>query len=310
METLSDIAVFVQVVRSGSFTGAADKLGLSKSVVSKYVTRLEDRLGARLLNRTTRRLSLTEVGRAFYQRSRTALEQIEEAEAEVSRLQGEPRGELRLSCPMSFGILHVAPQLAEFQARYPELSVDMVLDDRQVDLVDEGFDLAIRIGELPDSSLVARRLGPCRHIVCGSPEYFARHGVPQSPEDLSEHWALTYRYQDSPAEWHFVGDDGSHHQVAINSRLQMNNSLALREAVLKGAGVTLTPTFVVGADIKAGRLRPALTEYKTLQISIYAVYPQRKHLSPKVRAFVDFLSQQIQDPPDWEPNTNARSFAQ
>ncbi len=302
MESLSDIAVFVQVVHSGSFTGAADKLGLSKSVVSKYVSRLEDRLGARLLNRTTRRLSLTESGRAFYQRSRNALEQIEEAEAEVSRLQGEPRGELRLSCPMSFGILHVAPQLAGFMARYPELSVDMVLDDRQVDLVDQGFDLAIRIGELPDSSLVARRLGPCRHVVCGSPDYFARHGVPMSPEDLSEHSALTYRYQDSPAEWRFIGDDGSHHQVAINSQLQMNNSLALREAVLKGAGVTLTPTFVVGGDIRAGRLRPALTRYKTLQISIYAVYPQRKHLSPKVRAFVDYLAEKIQDPPYWEPD--------
>ena len=301
MESLSDIAVFVQVVRSGSFTTAADKLGLSKSVVSKYVTRLEDRLGARLLNRTTRRLSLTEVGQAFFERSQRALDEIEEAEAEVSKLQGEPRGELRLSSPMTFGILHVAPLLPAFQSQYPELTVDMVLDDRRVDLVEEGFDLAIRIGELPDSSLVARRLGPCKHVVCGSPEYFARHGVPQSPEDLADHPALTYRYQDSPSEWRFVDTDGSYRHVAVNGRLQMNNSLALREALLKSAGVTLTPTFVVGADIQAGRLMAVLKDYKALEVSIYAVYPQRKHLSPKVRAFVDFLSEEIKDPPYWEP---------
>jgi DNA-binding transcriptional LysR family regulator len=292
----------VQVVRSGSFTAAADKLNLSKSVVSKYVTRLEDRLEARLLNRTTRRLSLTEVGQAFYQRSQRGLAEIEEAESEVSRLQGEPRGELRLSSPMSFGILHLAPSLPAFQQRFPDLSVDMVLDDRRTDLVEEGFDLAIRIGELPDSTLVARRLGPCRHVVCGSPEYFARHGVPQSPQDLADHPALTYRYQDAPSEWRLVDRDGNYHQVAIDSRLQMNNSLAVREALLKGAGVTLTPSFVVGADIRAGRLKAVLTEYRALEVSIYAVYPQRKHLSPKVRAFVDFLSERIEDPPYWEPN--------
>ncbi|WP_374682551.1 LysR family transcriptional regulator [Accumulibacter sp.] len=301
MDALNDVAVFVQVVNRGSFTAAADTLGLSKSVVSKYVTRLEDRLGARLLNRTTRRLNLTEVGRAFFERSQRGLLEIEEAEAEVSRLQGEPRGELRLSSPMSFGILHLAPLLPAFQARYPELSVDMVLDDRKVDLVDEGFDLAIRIGELPDSSLVARRLGPCRHVVCGSPEYFARHGVPQSPEELAQHAALTYRYASSPNEWRFLGADGNYRQVAINSRLQMNSSLALREALLNGAGVTLTPTFVVGADILAGRLKAVLQGYQALEVSIYAVYPQRKHLSPKICAFVDFLGEAIKDPPHWEP---------
>lgn len=300
MDSLSDIAVFVQVVRSGSFTAAADKLGLSKSVVSKYVTRLEDRLGARLLNRTTRRLSLTEVGQAFFSRSQSALGEIEEAEAEVSRLQGDPRGELRLNCPMSFGILHVAPLLPAFQSHYPELTVDMVLDDRRVDLVEEGADLAIRIGELPDSSLVARRLGPCRHVLCGTPEYLARHGVPRSPDELTAHAALTYRYQDSPSEWRFVGPDGAVHQVPVSGRLQMNNSLALREALLRGAGLSLVPTFVVGGDIRAGRLKAVLTEFKAMELSIYALYPQRKHLSPKVRAFVDFMAEQIKTPPHWD----------
>ena len=315
MDDLNDVAVFAQVVSSGSFTAAADKLALSKSVVSKYVTRLEDRLGARLLNRTTRRLSLTEVGRAFYERSRRGLLEIEEAEAEVSRLQGTPRGELRISSPMSFGILHIAPRLPEFQAtlrrkllscplataRYPELAVDMALDDRKVDLVDDGVDLAIRIGDLPDSSLVARRLGPCRHLVCGTPEYFARHGVPQTPADLARHAALVFRYHDSPAEWRFVDRDGGYHRVSLEHRLRMNNSLALREAVLQGAGIMLTPTFVVGTDIRASRLKAVLTDYVAMEVSIYAVYPQRKHLSPKIRAFVDFMTEQIRDPPHWEP---------
>ncbi len=300
MDTLDDIAVFVQVVNCGSFTAAADKLELSKSVVSKYVTRLEDRLGARLLNRTTRRLSLTEVGRAFFERSQRGLLELEEAEAEVSRLQGTPRGELRLSSPMSFGILHVAPALPALLARYPDLTVDMALDDRRVDLVEAGVDVAIRIGELPDSSLVARRLGPCRHVVCGSPDYFARHGVPRQPADLADHAALVFRYHSTPDEWRFTDPEGRYQAVRLTHRMQMNNSLALREAVLNGAGLTLTPTFVVGADIRAGRLQAVLADYAAREVSIYAVYPQRKHLSPKIRAFVDFMAETIQDPPHWD----------
>jgi DNA-binding transcriptional LysR family regulator len=300
MDSLTDIAVFVQVVDAGSFTAAADRLGLSKSVVSKYVTRLENRLGARLLNRTTRRLSLTEVGRTFLERSRQGLHEIEEAEAEVSRLQSEPRGTLRINCPMSFGILHISPALPEFLAHYPDLAVDMSLDDRRVDLVEEGFDLAIRIGELPDSSLIARRLGPCRHVLCGAPGYFQRHGVPRTPEDLRDHNALIFQYQDSPREWHFRAPQGSIIRVAVSGSIQMNNSLGLREALLREVGITLTPTFVVGEDIKAGRLQTVLKDYETLEVSIYAVYPQRRHLSPKVRAFVDFMVSHIADPPYWD----------
>ena len=179
--------MFVQVVDSGSFTAAAERLELSKSVVSKYVTRLEDRLGARLLNRTTRRLSLTEVGRVFYERSRRGLQEIDEAENEVSRLQGTPRGTLRINTPMSFGIMHIAPAISEFRRHYPELSVDMNLDDRLVDIVEEGFDLAVRISDLPDSSLVARRLAPCRHAVCAAPRYLEQHGVPRTPDELRNH---------------------------------------------------------------------------------------------------------------------------
>jgi len=300
MDSLTDIAVFVQVVDAGSFTAAAEKLGLSKSVASKYVTRLEERLGARLLNRTTRRLSLTEVGQVFYTSSQQGLREIEEAESEVSKLQSSPRGVLRLNAPMSFGILHISPALPDFLNQYPELSIDMSLDDRRVDLVEEGFDLAIRIGELPDSSLVARRLGPCRHVVCGAPDYFKNHGVPQTPDDLRHHNAISYKYQDTPSEWHFISPNKSVVHVPVSGSIQINNSLGLREALLHGAGITLTPTFIAGPDIKSGKLQAVLTDYEVMEFSIYAVYPQRRHLSPKVKAFVEFMSERISNHPYWD----------
>lgn len=300
MDTLTDIAVFVQVVDSGSFTAAAERLELSKAVVSKYVTRLENRLGARLLNRTTRRLSLTEVGRAFYERSQAGLRELEEAEAEVSRLQGAPRGTLRINAPMSFGILHIAPAIPEFLQQYPDLNVDMNLDDRQLDLVEEGFDLAIRIAQLPDSTLVARRLGPCRHVVCGAPGYFRRHGIPRTPRDLRDHNAITFKYQDSAREWHFLAPDSTPVRVPVRGSIQMNNSLGLREALLQEVGITLTPTFVVGEDIQTGRLEAVLKDYKTLELSIYAVFPQQRHLSPKVRAFVEFMAGRMAGEPAWD----------
>ena len=300
MESLSDIAVFVQVVRDGSFTKASDRLELSRSVVSKYVTRLEERLGARLLNRTTRRLSLTEAGRVFYERSRRGLEEIEEAETEVSRLQGEARGLLRVNSPMSFGILHVAPLLPEFLAENPEVSVDMNLDDRKVDVIEEGFDVSIRITDLPDSSLVARRLGPCRHAIVAAPAYLEKHGVPRTPDDLRDHNIIAYQYQESATDWHFLTEDKEQITVPVSGSIQMNNSLALREALLGGIGITRTPTFVVGEDIAAGKLVSLLPNYQTLEVSIYLVYPQRRHLSPKVRAFVDFVAARISSDPYWD----------
>jgi DNA-binding transcriptional LysR family regulator len=300
MGSLSDIAVFVRVVDSGSFTAAAARLDLSKSVVSKQVTRLEEQLGARLLNRTTRRLSLTEVGRVLYERSRKGLAEIEEATFEVSRLQDVPRGTLKLNAPMSFGILHLAPAMPEFLRRYPELKVDMNLDDRQLDVIEEGFDVSVRIAELPDSSLVARRVAPCRHVVVAAPSYLARHGTPRTPEDLRDHNIVTYRYQDSALEWHFRTPEGKSTSVAVSGSLAMNNSLALRAALLDGVGITRTPTFVVGQDIKEGRLVALLRDHEPPEISIFLVYPQRRHQSPKVRAFVDFIAERISEAPVWD----------
>ena len=300
METLSDIASFVQVVNSGSFTAAAERLGVSKSIVSKHVSRLEEHLGARLLNRTTRRLSLTEVGELFYARATRGLHELAEAEAAVSQLQEAPRGTLKLNVPMSFGILHVAPAMPAFLSRYPDLQLDMRLDDRKLDLVEDGFDVAIRIADLPDSSLVAVRLARCRHVVCASPAYLHRFGEPKAPDDLRKHNALTFSYQDSPSQWQFTGADGKTLQVPVCGNIRMNNSLALREALLSGCGIALTPSFVVGPDLQAGRLRGVLADYRAREVSIYAIYPERRHLSPKVRAFIQFMAEHISDEPEWD----------
>ena len=300
MESLTDIAVFVQVVDSGSFTAAAERLEISKSVVSKYVSRLEDRLGARLLNRTTRRLSLTEVGHVFYERSRKGLADIEDAELEVSRMQGTPRGTLRLNTPMSFGIMHIAPGLAEFMRQYPDVTVDMNLNDRIVDVIDEGYDVSIRIAELPDSSLVARRLAPCRHAIVAAPEYLEAHGTPRTPAELQDHNIITYRYQESAQEWHFHAADNKASAVPVAGSLTVDNSLAIRAALLAGVGIGRTPTFVVGEDIREGRLVSLLKGYETLEVSIYLVYAQRRHMSPKVRAFLDFMAARIREVPYWD----------
>lgn len=300
MDSLSDVAVFVTVVEAGSFAQAAERLKLSRSVVSKYVSRLEDRLGARLLNRTTRRLSLTEAGRVFFERSRRGLEDIAEAELEVSRLQASPSGVLRVNAPMTFGIQHVAPLLPEFLERCPDVSVEMDLDDRKVDVIDGGFDVALRSAEMEDSSLVARRLAPIRHAIVAAPAYLQRRGIPRTPAELHEHDIITFSLQRSTQNWVFVGPDGVAESIAVEGRLRMNNSLALREALLGGAGITRTPTFLVGQDIRDGRLVSLLPDYRTLEVTLYVVYPQRRHLSPKVRAFVDFIVEKISDPPYWD----------
>ncbi|MCI5107633.1 MAG: LysR substrate-binding domain-containing protein [Pseudomonadales bacterium] len=300
MDNISDIAIFVQVVESGSFTAAADRLDLSKSVISKYVSRLENNLGARLLNRSTRKLSLTEVGQAFYHKSRMALQDLEEAENEVSRLQGQPRGVLRLNAPMSFGILHLSPLLGAFHAQYPEVRVDLNLDDRKLDVIEAGFDLSLRISELPDSSLVARRLCRCRHAIVAAPSYLETMGKPNSPADLQSHRIVTYRYQESSINWDFRHPDQRVENIQIDGHTRINNSLAIREAVIAGMGIARMPTFAVADAIRQGALVKLFPTLQTLEVSLFLLYPQRRHLSPKVRAFVDFMAGQFTDPPAWD----------
>ncbi|MGE5548659.1 MAG: LysR family transcriptional regulator [Solirubrobacterales bacterium] len=300
MDRLAAMEAFVRVAEARSFSEAARRLRSSKSVVSRQVSALEAELGARLFHRTTRSMTLTEAGQGYYERCARILADIDEANQSVSQLQAAPRGKLRVNAPMSFGFLHLAPAIPDFLARYPDVDVDMTMNDRFVDLVDEGFDVAVRIARLADSSLVARKLAPMRRAVCASPDYLDAHGVPQSPEDLAAHDCLCYSNVALSDEWRFVTPDGKPWPVAVRGRLRTNNGDALRAAALKGVGLAYLPTFLVGNDLKAGTLVPVLGEYVPQDMAVHAVYPHSRHLSPKVRAFVDFLADRFGPRPYWD----------
>lgn len=300
MENLADIEVFVRVVERGSFTLAAEDLNLSRAVVSKYLTRLEARLGARLLHRTTRRLSLTEAGATLFEASRGAIERIAEAEEAVAAFQAAPRGRLRVSAPMSFGILHLGPALADFARAHPSIVLDVRLDDRFVDLVAEGFDVAVRIGQLTDSSLVARRIAVTHGVVCASPAYLREHGEPRVPEDLANHNCLLYSYLSSRNVWRFTAKDGTETAVAVTGNTHVNNGIVLAEAAIAGRGVLALPNFYVAPMLRDGRLKRLLPDHTLPEFGIHAVYPQTTHVPPKVRAFIEFLARRFGRKPDWE----------
>lgn len=299
MENLADIAVFVKVVEKGSFTKAADELELSKAVVSKYLTRLEERLGTRLLHRTTRRLALTEAGSALFEQSRLALERIEEAQAALARFQDAPRGRLVVSAPTAFGVLQLGCVLPDFLARHPGITLDIRLDDRFVNLVAEGFDLAVRVGRLTDSTLVARKLAPSRQVAVASPEYLRRHGVPKAPEDLAAHNCFVYTLTTGGNIWRF-SKGGEEVRVPVTGNLRLNNGLLERDAAERGAGIAMLPTFYVGPLVAAKKLVVLLPDWKPPELGIYAVYPQTPHVPPKVRAFVDFLVSHFGPKPAWD----------
>ena len=299
MDTVDGMRTFAAVVAEGSFSRAAERLEMSPQLASKYVAQLEDRLSVRLLNRSTRQLSLTEAGRAYYDRVRQVLADIDDMENAVGDLTARARGTLRINAPMSFGQLHLTRAIAEYQDVQPEVEVDLTLNDRVVDIVSEGFDLAIRIGQLEESSLVARRLAPVRLVVCGSPEYFDRRGVPETPEQLSDHDCLRYAYASDYDRWR-LERDGRMHSVRISGPLSANNGDALRVAALAGKGIVLQPTFIVGDDLRAGRLRTVLDEYRAATLNAHAVYAHRQYLSAKVRTFVDFLAGYFGSPPYWD----------
>jgi DNA-binding transcriptional LysR family regulator len=296
MNSLADIAVFVRVVELGSFTRAADALELSKAAVSKQVSRLEQRLGARLLHRTTRRLTLTEAGAALHRRSAGALAELGEAEREVAQLTGAPRGLLRVTAPVYFGSVSLAPHLKDFRARYPDITLEIDLDDRRVDLVKERFDVAVRISEMTDSSLIARRLAPCPLLVVGSPAYFRRQGVPRVPADLRAHNALTYSLARQPNEWRLRPRRSRWVGVTVTSTLRCNNDFVLKQAALDGLGLGMFPSFFVERELADGRLQQVLADCETSAASINAVYATRRQLLPKVRAFLDFLAERFAAP--------------
>lgn len=295
MDQLTAMKVFVQVVESGSFARAADRLGLSTSACSRHVADLESHLGSRLLNRTTRKLSLTESGRAFHERTRQLLDDLDEAEQFVAQSVQAPRGTLRVTCSTNFGARHLSPAIAEFMTRHPTVSFDVSLSDRVVDIVEEGFDLAVRIGSLGSHNHVVRKLAVSRMVACASPSYLAAHGTPRTPADLSGHNCFTYEYVAAPDVWTFRGPDGESVQARVRGNLHANSGDLLVEAAAHGAGIAWEPGFIVDPYVKLGRLVPLLTEFVSPSLDIWAVYPSRRHLSAKVRAFVDFLAERFRD---------------
>ena len=298
MDRLQGMRVFVRVAEQGSFSSAAQQLGLSKSAVSKHVAALEERLGVRLLNRTTRRLAVTEVGAVYRDWCARVVQEIEEADLTASQHGVEPRGRLKVSAPMTFGFLHLVPLLPEFLARHPALEVDLILDDRVVDLLDEGFDLAVRIGGLADSSLVARRLAGARFVCVAGPAYLARAGTPAVPAELARHNCLRYSYRRQPDDWSFAhGTEQA--TVRVHGNLQANNGDALRAAARAGLGIVYLPDFIIGDDLESGTLVQLLGDWEAPEIPIHAVFPPQRHPSAKLRAFVDFLVARLGRPDGW-----------
>ena len=295
MSKIQEMGSFVAVVDAGSFVGASQVTGMSKAAVSRHVSELEKRLGVRLLQRTTRRLSLTEEGRIFFERAKELLESLDEAESQLTMRTGEARGVIRVNAPLTFGALHLAPLWGPFADANPKVSLDITLSDRVVDLVDEGFDLAIRITRIPDSTLVTRKLASTRMVLCASPIYLERHGTPKHPRELADHAVISYSYFATRDLWQFTGPEGEV-EVHIVSRIHTNNGDTCRRAALAHHGIILQPDFIVGGDLRRGELVEILPAYRALEVGIYAVYASRKHLPLKTRRLIDYLSDALKAP--------------
>ena len=298
MDRLGELEAFAAVAESGSFTAAARALGRTTSSVSKQVQALEERLGVRLLHRTTRQVSLTEIGVAFRERVQGVLLDLEDAETAVGELHAEPRGVLRVSAPIDFGRLHLAEALARFASEHAELRIEVDLSDRFVDLVDEGFDVVVRIANLPDSTLVARRMGPCRRVLCAAPAYLAAHGRPEQPSDLGRHTTIGYAYEQSK-RWAF-DTPGGPVTLAVEPRHRANNGEMIRSLLLGGLGLALLPTFLVADDLRAGRLETLFEAELDADTVIWAVTPHRKLLTTKVRLLLDHLVGGCGEHPPWD----------
>lgn len=297
MDKYQEMRVFTAVVDSGSFVAAADVLALSKAAVSRYVSDLEQRLGARLMHRTTRKQSLTEEGEVFLARCREILASIEESEAEISTRTTSASGLLKVSVPVSFGVKHLAPLWSKFMDAHPRISLDVSLADRVVDLVDDGFDFAIRIARLPDSSLVSRKIATTRLVLCASPDYLRRRGAPQHPSELAQHDVIGYSLLSMGDQWQFTGPNGPV-TVKVKPRLWTNNGDTTVAAAVRGSGIDLQPTFLIADELASGRLVEVLPLYRSIELGIFAVYPTRKFVLPKVRALVEFLSAEFSEV-DW-----------
>lgn len=304
MQDLNDMVTFARVVEARGFTETARRLGTSKSSISKSVARLEKSLGVRLLNRSTRGLSVTEIGATYYEHCVRIAAEAAQALESVSELQSQPRGVLKLTCPVAFGRLHVAPAVAEYLVRYPHMRVDLTVTDRVVDLVNEGIDVAIRIAREPSLHLVARELAPVRRVVCATPAYFERFGIPETPQDLARHNCLHYTHFGTHGQWSLQGQNRQTIVAPVNGSLRVNDDDVLSRVVLDGLGVAILPSFIIGSELQAGLLRSVLSDFVPLERHIFAVHVPNIHLPLKARAFIDFLQARIGPVPYWDRATD------
>ena len=300
MNRFENMGAFIRVVEAGSISGAADRLGVAKSAVSRRLKELEEHLGVELFHRTTRSMNLTDSGRAFYHQSVRILEDVLEAEHATSQAHGTLKGSLKIALPSTFGLMHMGPAINEFLQAHPQIEFDLDFNDREVDLIQEGFDLAIRIAKLPDSSLIARRLAPIQLVMCASPVYLDRLGMPESPDQLREHQCLVYSLLRDYEYWYLMDSTGKEIRIKIHPYLKASTGEFLKDAAVEGMGISLLPSFIAYKEIERGALVPVLKDYKIPQIDAYAIYPQTRHLSQRVRAFVDFLVKRFEGTPYWD----------
>lgn len=298
MDTLTCMRAFSAVVEQGSFTKAAGHLGIAKALVSKYVSQLESHLGTRLLNRTTRTVSVTEAGRIYHERSRQILEDMVALELSVQEDDAAPRGKLRITAASAFGDMYLPEIIGDFLDRQPLIDIELTLTDRFVNIVEEGYDLALRIGEMEDTSLIARKLGAMRIVTCASPEYIALKGMPDHPEDLKEHACLLDTNMRVTGRWPFQ-EGKKKLNVPVRGQFQVNSTRIVRDLAIKGKGIGRCPAYVVRNDLIAGRLKILLEEYEIVEQGLYAVYPHRAYLASKIRTFVDFLQSGFKQDPPW-----------
>lgn len=292
MDKFLEMQTFTAVVDAGSFVRAAETLEMSKAAVSRYVAELEARLGVRLLHRTTRKLSLTEEGRAFHARCKALLGELDEAESEISARSAQASGLVKINVPVTFGNLHLAPLWPDFLSQNPRVTLDVTLNDRVVDLMEEGYDMVVRIAALPSSSLISRQLASTRMVLCASPAYLTAHGQPKHPSDLAGHAVLAYSLLATGDQWVFDGP-GGRQTVAVNPVLRTNSGDTCRAAALKHLGIILQPTFMVGEDLRSGALVELMPQYRSSEFGIYAVYPSRRYMSAKVRLLIEFLAKAL-----------------
>jgi DNA-binding transcriptional LysR family regulator len=300
MDRFENMETFIRVVEAGSISGAAERNQVAKSVVSRRLKELEGHLGVELFHRTTRKMNLTDTGRRFYQQVVRILEDVKEVELSTTQSHAEVQGRLKVALPLSFGLAHMGPAINDFLAIHPKVEFDLDFNDRQVDLIQEGFDLAIRIANLQDSSLMARKLAPIKVVICASPAYLEKQGTPKVPEDLYHHQCLLYSLMQDYQTWVFTDKHHQEHKIKITPHLKASVAEFMRDAALNGQGISILPSFVAYKDIECGALVTLLDEYQLRQNNAYAIYPPTRHLSQRVRAFVNFLAKRFEGTPYWD----------